>query len=59
MIWEAGEKIELVVAGYNLIPELTPRTPAAKTLNKGTAVIHTGGKFDSHLLVPLIPSRTA
>jgi hypothetical protein len=25
--------------------------------NRGEHVIHTGGRFDSHLLVPVIPSR--
>jgi uncharacterized protein len=57
MIWEAGETIELTIAGHNLMPELTPRTPPVKTLNKGIVVIHTGGRYDSHLLIPVIPPR--
>lgn len=56
MIWEAGEKIRLSVAGHNQRPELTIRTPTVKTLNKGDIIIHTGGKYDSHLLVPYIPN---
>lgn len=55
MIWEAGEQIGVTIAGHNLMPELTFRTPTVKTLNKGKVVIHTGGRYDSHLLVPLIP----
>lgn len=56
MIWEAGEKIRLSVAGHNQRPELTIRTPTVKTLNKGYIIIHTGGKYDSHFLVPYIPN---
>lgn len=55
MIWEAGEKIRLSVAGHNQRPELTVRTPPVKTINKGEIVIFTGGTYDSHLLVPFIP----
>jgi predicted acyl esterase len=55
MIWEAGQKITLSVAGHNLRPEIIWMTPPVKTLNKGEIVIHTGGQFDSHLLVPFIP----
>ncbi|KAL1900677.1 hypothetical protein Sste5346_002402 [Sporothrix stenoceras] len=55
MIWEAGEAIKLTVAGHNLRPELTFRTPLVKTLNKGSIVVHAGGEYDSHLLVPYIP----
>jgi uncharacterized protein len=55
MIWEAGQKITLSVTGHNLRPEIIWMTPAWKTLNKGEIVIHTGGQFDSHLLVPFIP----
>jgi predicted acyl esterase len=57
MIWEAGEKIRLSVAGHNLRPELTTRTPTVKTLNQGEILIHTGGKYDSYLLVPYIPEQ--
>ncbi|KAE9378577.1 hydrolase CocE/NonD family protein [Stipitochalara longipes BDJ] len=56
MIWEAGEQITVSIAGFNLRPEVTWMTPAVKTLNKGNIVIHTGGIFNSHLLVPFIPS---
>jgi hypothetical protein len=55
MIWEAGQKITLSVAGHNLRPEIIWMTPPVKTLNKGEIVIHVGGHFDSHPLVPFIP----
>ena len=28
----------------------------SKTRNKGTHVVHAGGRHDSHLLVPVIPA---
>jgi predicted acyl esterase len=57
MIWEAGEQIKLSVAGHNLRPEIRPETVSARTINKGKIVIYTGGIYDSHLLVPVIPFR--
>lgn len=57
MIWEAGETLQLSVAGFNLRPEGLPRLPPVKTLNEvGSKIaIHTGGEYDSYLLVPYIP----
>lgn len=55
MIWKRGQMLKLTVAGYNTRPEHTPMVKPP-TYNKGTAVIHSGGKYDSHLLVPLIPA---
>jgi uncharacterized protein len=28
-----------------------------QTINKGRHVIHTGGKYDSHLLIPVVPPK--
>ncbi|KAH8691270.1 hydrolase CocE/NonD family protein [Talaromyces proteolyticus] len=58
MIWEAGEQIQLIIAGHNLRPEIAWLTPTVKTCNKGTMVIHTGPEFNSYLLVPLVPSES-
>jgi hypothetical protein len=55
MIWEAGQKITLSVAGHNLRPEIIWMILPVKMLNKGEIMIHAGGQFDSHLLVPCIP----
>jgi predicted acyl esterase len=57
MHWRAGEQLRVVVAGYSLADfgALLPGLPAAPTRNKGEHIIHTGGKYDSHLLVPKIP----
>jgi hypothetical protein len=54
-LWYAGERLRLVVGGH-----LEPAwfLPFAWELrNRGKHVIHTGGKYDSHLLVPVIPRR--
>lgn len=55
MIWEPGQQILLTVTGHDTRPLLHPMSQPAKVLNKGKVVIHTGGSFDSHLLVPYIP----
>jgi len=43
------------VAGYNLHPIPLPGVPALEARNRGTHILHTGGRFDAHLLVPVIP----
>lgn len=55
MRWRAGETLELLITGADLLvrPEF-PGLPRIPTINNGTHVIHTGGKYDSHLLVPVI-----
>ena len=54
MLWHAGEQLRLLVAGYNLKGPMFPGMPLAPTRNRGEHIIHTGGNFDSHLLVPVI-----
>lgn len=56
MRWQVGETLELVVGGTNLLvrPEFTNLPPEA-TINQGRHVLHFGGKYDSHLMVPIIP----
>ncbi|EWY81861.1 hypothetical protein FOYG_16070 [Fusarium oxysporum NRRL 32931] len=55
--FRAGESLQVVISGhdYNEYPTdiLIPRH-AADT-NKGTHVIHFGGEYDSHLLLPVVP----
>jgi predicted acyl esterase len=52
-LFERGEKLRLVVQGRDIL------TYAAfghtETVNKGEHIIYTGGKYDSHLLVSVIP----
>ena len=53
----AGEQLRLVVQGSDIYtyPPGTVSMGHSKTRNAGTHVIHTGGRYDSHLLVPVIP----
>ncbi|WP_229118438.1 hydrolase CocE/NonD family protein, partial [Actinomyces israelii] len=54
MRWYAGEQLRLLVAGYNMqSPEFNFLAPT-KTLNKGRTVLHVGGRYDSHLLAPVL-----
>lgn len=57
MRWRKGETLELVVTGIDLLvrPEF-PQIPPIPTINKGKHVIHCGGNYDSHLLLPVIRS---
>jgi predicted acyl esterase len=61
MRWQAGEKLCLSLAGYNLLSKFRKGPvpgggilagPAVR--NKGNHVIHTGGRYSSYLLMPQI-----
>ena len=55
-IWHPGEQLQVEVMGhYERIDWFEPF--AWNTNNKGNHVIHTGGKYDSYLLVPYIPPK--
>ncbi|MEO8115709.1 MAG: CocE/NonD family hydrolase [Phenylobacterium sp.] len=57
-LFRAGERLRLVVAGHDLYQATIPGTPFClhqDTRNRGTHILHTGGAYDSHLLVPVIP----
>ncbi|MGO9681962.1 MAG: CocE/NonD family hydrolase [Beijerinckiaceae bacterium] len=55
MRWRAGETLELVITGVDqcVRPEF-PQIPPIPTLNKGRHIVHCGGQYDSHLLLPVI-----
>jgi predicted acyl esterase len=60
MHWKAGEKLELIVAGYNVLGRLRKahlgfNLPPPATRNKGYHIIHTGGRYDSYLQLPVMP----
>ncbi len=62
MLWHAGQQLRVVVKGFAspwMEDILMPNGPVFKydIRNKGTHIIHTGGRFDSHLLVPRIPAK--
>lgn len=55
--FRAGERLRVVVSShdYGEYPEQIPVARHKDTVNKGTHVVHFGGKYDSHLLLPVIP----
>jgi predicted acyl esterase len=56
--FEAGEKLRVIVQGSDIYyyPGGWPTNAhMGRTVNKGRHVIHAGGKYDSHLLVPVVP----
>jgi predicted acyl esterase len=56
-LFERGEKLRVVVQGSDIYfyPEEMHTNAHTATVNKGRHIIHTGGKYDSHLLIPVIP----
>jgi uncharacterized protein len=55
--FEAGERLLLVVQGsdINRYPKPLVYARHEDTVNRGSHILHTGGRFDSHLLVPVLP----
>ncbi|MEU7578563.1 CocE/NonD family hydrolase [Streptomyces sp. NPDC041068] len=51
-LFEAGETLELVVQGSDFMTDVLPGHE--RTRNAGEHIIHTGGTYDSHLLVPVV-----
>jgi predicted acyl esterase len=55
--FQKGEQLQLIIQGSD-VQHYPPGVVAmghSVTRNAGTHVIHTGGRYDSHLLVPVIP----
>ena len=53
--FHAGETLKLIVQGYEIL-NFIYRYRHDETVNAGHHVLHTGGPYDSHLLVPVIPA---
>jgi predicted acyl esterase len=56
-LFRAGETLRLVVKGMDIYRDALPNLPFARheeLRNRGRHVIHAGGAYDSHLLVPVI-----
>jgi putative CocE/NonD family hydrolase len=61
-LFKAGESLVLVVKGSEIItesssPSLKVRYEHMETVNKGYHIIHTGGKYDSYLQIPVVPPK--
>jgi len=57
VLFEAGETLRVTVIGSDLHAHEAWRHDGVRTVNRGTHVIHTGGTYDSHLLVPVVPAE--
>jgi uncharacterized protein len=55
-VFNAGEQLRLVVQGYDII-DFWYRHAHKETVNDGHHVIHAGGNYDSHLLLPFMTDR--
>ena len=56
-----GETLRLVIMGSDTVRPSVPNAPFARheyTRNRGTHVIHAGGRYDSYLQIPVIPRRS-
>jgi predicted acyl esterase len=61
-LFRAGQQLRVVVQGSDVADHGIPNAPFARheqTRNRGTHVIHAGGQYDSHLLVPVVPSAAS
>jgi predicted acyl esterase len=60
--FKAGEKLRLIVQGTDLQKYSKVKDPIyfrhEDTVNSGRHVIHTGGRYESYLLVPIIPHES-
>jgi hypothetical protein len=56
--FDPGQSLRLVVQGRDIYDYPKPSVYARheETVNAGDHVIHTGGKYDTHLLVPVVPA---
>jgi predicted acyl esterase len=50
-----GESLRVVVQGADLFEHPALAHAYSRDVNRGVHAIHTGGDYDSHLLVPFIP----
>ncbi|WP_419962265.1 CocE/NonD family hydrolase [Psychrobacillus sp. BM2] len=62
ILLKSGESLVLVIKGSEIIIEDNPsgntrRYGHTETVNKGTHSVYAGGKYDSFLLVPVIPKK--
>jgi predicted acyl esterase len=55
-IWHEGQQLQVLVSGH-YIREGWFEPFSWETNNKGNHVIHSGGKYDSYLQVPVIPPK--
>jgi predicted acyl esterase len=57
-LFHPGETLRVVIKGMDIYRDALPNLPFARhedLRNRGRHVIHTGGRYDSHLMMPVIP----
>ena len=54
-LFRAGESLQIIVQGQDLFEHPSLAHNHSDDVNMGTHQIHTGGEYDSHLLLPVIP----
>jgi len=54
MLWHQGQKLLFTISGFDWCPYPPGDRPVSCPNNKGMHVIHTGGRYDSYLLVPKV-----
>jgi predicted acyl esterase len=55
-LWHAGQQLRVVVSGHYIREPGWFEPFKWDVRNQGNHIIHTGGKYDSYLLIPKIPS---
>ena len=56
-IWHKGEKLRLNVSGHFMTMNTWRAKEKRVTRNEGKHIVHTGGKYDSYVQVPVIPPK--
>ncbi|MET0456371.1 MAG: CocE/NonD family hydrolase [Mycobacterium sp.] len=54
MRWHVGEQVRIEIAGHDLV-EAVPDLPNRAGDNAGRHILHTGGRYESYLLAPVLP----
>lgn len=54
--FDEGDQLHLIVQGHEIL-NFGYRYHHAETVNAGHHVLHAGGQYDSHLLVPVVPAE--
>jgi len=57
--FHAGESLQLTISGSRIIPTELNMPSKGLLRNRGTHILHTGGRHDSFLLIPVTPAADA
>jgi len=59
LLFEAGEQLELTIAGFDYKGLDSPRDSIRDNGNIGEHIIYSGDEYDSHLILPVIPPNNS